>query len=190
MPYRVCVFCGAAEGARPRYRAIADDLGRRLARENTGVVYGAGGAGVMGALADAVLDEGGELIGVIPQDLMLRERGRTDLEDLRVVGSMHERKALMHELSNAYVVLPGGLGTLEEFFEVVTWAQLRLHDKRIVLLDVDNYYKPLVSLLDHAVAEGFMTDRDRRLVRIAQTVDEAIQLLSPDKHQTTGIASS
>lgn len=174
---RVCVFCGSGDGARPRYRAIAEQLGRRLAQEKIGVVYGAGGVGVMGALSDAVLDEGGELIGVIPQALMDREQGRRDLPDLRVVESMHERKALMHELADAYLVLPGGLGTFEELLEVTTWAQLGLHRKPIVVLDVEGYYRPLMALLDHGVTEGFMTRRDRALLTEAPTIGHAVRLL-------------
>jgi uncharacterized protein (TIGR00730 family) len=156
---------------------MAEQLGRRLAQEKIGVVYGAGGVGVMGALSDAVLDAGGELIGVIPRALMDRERGRPDLPDLRVVGSMHERKALMHELADAYLVLPGGLGTLEELLEVTTWAQLGLHRKPIVVLDIEGYYRPLMALLDHGVAEGFVTHRARSLLRQAPTIEAALRLL-------------
>lgn len=176
MSSRLCVFCGAAAGASPLYVAAARELGAAMAKAGIGLIYGAGGAGVMGALSDAVLAGGGEVIGVIPEALMAREYGRTDIADLRVVGSMHERKQLMHELADGFIALPGGLGTLEELFEAVTWTQLGLHDKPVVLLNVNGYYDPLLALLDHAVTEGFMTTRDRTLAKSAGDVPEALAL--------------
>ncbi len=132
----------------------------------------------MGAVSDAVLAAGGEVIGVIPQSLRDREYAREDLSDLRIVSTMHERKALMHELSDAFVVLPGGLGTFEEFFEVLTWAQLDLHSKPIVVLDIDGYYRPLVELLDHAESSGFMRPADRALVTVVETTAEVLETLT------------
>lgn len=131
----------------------------------------------MGALSDAVLNEGGEITGVIPQELLDREQGRRDLSDLRVVASMHERKALMHALVDAYLVLPGGLGTFEELLEVTTWAQLGLHSKPIVVCDVEGFYQPLLALLDHGVTEGFLTQNDHSLLRYTSTIEAAWQLL-------------
>ena len=173
---RVCVFCGASAGASPSYVRAAQELGTALAETGVGLVYGAGGVGVMGALSDAALAAGGEVIGVIPESLMAREFGRTDLKDLRIVGSMHERKQLMHDLSGGFIALPGGLGTLEELFEAVTWTQLGLHDKPVVLLNVDGYYDPLIALLEHAVDQGFMSAHDRTLLRSTTDVHEALRL--------------
>ncbi|WP_369215834.1 TIGR00730 family Rossman fold protein [Streptomyces flavofungini] len=168
------MFCGASPGKGPGAARLADGLGRACARQGIRVVYGAGGVGVMGALSDAVLAEGGEIVGVIPRALMDREFGRRDLTDLRVVDSMHTRKALMHDLSDAFVALPGGYGTLEELFEITAWAQLGLHAKPVVLLDADGFYAPLRGMLDHARAEGFISVEDRQLVRHASSVDDAL----------------
>ena len=150
---RICVFCGASPGARPEYREATAELARLLVKEGIGVVYGGGGVGLMGALADAVIAEGGEVIGVIPRALVDREIAHRDVIDMRVVGSMHERKALMAELADAFIALPGGLGTLEELFEVCTWAQLGLHRKPCALLNVAGYYDGIEDFLAHAVSE-------------------------------------
>src|SRR5215213_7338814 len=161
---RVCVFCGASPGARPAYREATEKLARVLASEGIGVVYGGGGVGLMGALADAVLAEGGEIIGVIPRALVDREIAHRDVTDMRVVGSMHERKALMAELSEAFVALPGGIGTLEELFEVYTWAQLGLHRKPCALLNVEGYFNGIASFLGHAVEERFVREEHREML--------------------------
>lgn len=161
---RVCVFCGSSPGARPSYTEAAEQLARLLVAEGIGVVYGGGGVGLMGKLADAVLAEGGDITGVIPRALVEREIGHADVSDMRVVSSMHERKATMAELADAFVALPGGLGTAEELFEVYTWAQLGLHDKPCALLNVDGYYEQLAAFLDHAVAERFVTEHHRSLL--------------------------
>jgi uncharacterized protein (TIGR00730 family) len=174
---RVCVFCGASPGNSPKYAKVARELGEALVSADLGLVFGAGGVGIMGAVSDAVLAAGGEAIGVIPQSLRDREYGRDDLSDLHIVSTMHERKALMHELSAGFVVLPGGLGTFEEFFEVLTWAQLGLHRKPIVVLDIDGYYQPLVELLDHAESSGFMTSADRELVTVVDSTTEVLAAL-------------
>lgn len=150
------VFCGSSLGARPEYEAAARELGRLLAARGLGLVYGGARVGLMGAVADAALAAGGDVVGVMPRALVAREIAHTGLRDLRVVESMHERKALMAELSDAFVALPGGLGTLEELFEVWTWAQLGLHRKPVALLDVADFYRPLVAFLDAAVGEGFV----------------------------------
>jgi uncharacterized protein (TIGR00730 family) len=161
---RVCVFCGASPGARPAYATAAADLARLLAAEGIGVVYGGGGVGLMGVVADATLEAGGEITGVIPRALVDREVGHQGVEDMRVVDSMHERKALMAELADAFVALPGGLGTLEELFEVYTWAQLGLHRKACGLLDVEGYYGDLAGFLDHSVAERFVRAEHRAML--------------------------
>jgi uncharacterized protein (TIGR00730 family) len=163
---RVCVFCGSSPGARPAYAEATAAMGRLLAGERIGVVYGGGQVGLMGVLADSVLAEGGEIVGVIPQALVDREIGHHGVADLRVVGSMHERKALMAELADAFVALPGGLGTLEELFEVYTWAQLGLHSKPCGLLDVEDYYSGLAAFLDHAVEERFVRAEHRAALMV------------------------
>lgn len=163
---RICVFCGSSEGRSPRYREAAVALGELCAREGIGIVYGGASLGLMGALADAARAAGGEVIGVIPEAMVTREIAHRQLSELRVVGSMHERKALMAELADAFVALPGGIGTLEELFEVWTWAQLKLHQKPCALLDVDAFYTGLTAFLDHVVHEGFLRAEQRALLRV------------------------
>jgi uncharacterized protein (TIGR00730 family) len=164
---RICVYAGSNPGRDPAYAAAAKDLARVLAARGIGVVYGGGKVGLMGILADTALAAGGEVIGVIPQDLVDREIGHHGLTELRVVGSMHERKALMAELSDAFVALPGGIGTLEELIEVYTWSQLALHDKPMGVLNVRGYYDALATLLDHAVDEGFLRTQHRAALHVA-----------------------
>ena len=147
---RICVFCGSQVGRRPLYAAAATALGTLLAQRGIGLVYGGGKIGLMGVVADAALAAGGEVIGVIPERLMNRELGHGGVTDLRVVDSMHERKAMMSELSDGFIALPGGYGTFEEFFEVVTWMQLGIQSKPCGLLNVGGYYDMLLALLDHA----------------------------------------
>jgi len=163
---RICVFCGASPGARPEYRQATAELARVLVKEGIGVVYGGGGVGLMGALADAVITEGGDLTGVIPRALVEREIAHRDVMDMRVVGSMHERKALMAEASDAFIALPGGIGTLEELFEVYTWAQLGLHQKPCALLNVEGYFDGIEDFLAHAVDERFLREETRDLLMI------------------------
>jgi uncharacterized protein (TIGR00730 family) len=163
---RICVFCGASPGARPEYAEAARELARLLTAEGIGVVYGGGGVGLMGALADAVIAADGELTGVIPRALVDREIAHRDVMDMRVVGSMHERKELMAELSDAFVALPGGIGTLEELFEVYTWAQLGLHRKPCALLNIEGYYNGIADFLTHAVAERFLRQETRDLLLV------------------------
>jgi uncharacterized protein (TIGR00730 family) len=163
---RLCVFCGSSPGARPAYGEAADELGRLLVAEGIGLVYGGGKVGLMGRLADAVLAEEGEAIGVLPEALMAREIGHPGLEDLRVVGSMHERKALMADLADGFVALPGGLGTVEELFEVYTWAQLGLHRKPCALLDVEGYYEGIATFLARAVEERFLREDHRAMLMV------------------------
>jgi uncharacterized protein (TIGR00730 family) len=153
---RVCVFAGSSDGGRPAYRDTAGALGRELADRGLGVVYGGARVGLMGALADAALASNGEVIGVIPRALMAKEIAHDGLTELRVVSSMHERKATMADLADAFVALPGGWGTLEELFEVLTWGQLGLHRKPCGVLDVEGYFSGLVSFATHMVNEGFV----------------------------------
>lgn len=153
---RVCVFCGSAAGRRPAYADLARALADALARRGLGLVYGGGSVGLMGVLADAVLETGGEVIGVLPRGLASKELAHEGLTQLHVVGSMHERKALMASLADGFIALPGGLGTMEELVEVLTWAQLGIHRKPVGLLDVADYWSGLQTLLTHAAAEGFV----------------------------------
>jgi uncharacterized protein (TIGR00730 family) len=150
---RVCVFCGSSSGSRPEYRTAAEELGTEVVRRKIGLVYGGGNVGLMGVIADAVLKAGGEVMGVIPENLMAKEVGHNGLTKLHVVRSMHERKALMADLSDAFIALPGGFGTLEEFCEIVTWSQLGLHTKPCGILNVQGYYSPLLAMFDHAVKD-------------------------------------
>jgi len=174
---RICVFCGSSPGSRPEYRAATEELGTELTRRNIGLVYGGGNVGLMGVLADAVLGAGGEALGVIPEHLMAREIGHNGLTKLHVVHSMHERKALMADLSDAFVALPGGFGTLEEFCEVVTWTQLGLHAKPCGILNVLGFYSPLLAMLDHAVQERFLKPENRALVLARESPSELLQAL-------------
>jgi uncharacterized protein (TIGR00730 family) len=158
---KICVFCGSSPGARPEYAEATEAFAQLVVAENIGVVYGGGGVGLLGKLADAVLAQGGEITGVIPHALVDKEIGHPHVEDMRLVDSMHERKALMAELADAFVALPGGLGTLEELFEVFTWSQLGLHHKPLALLDVEGYYDGIAAFLDHAVRERFLNAKQR-----------------------------
>jgi uncharacterized protein (TIGR00730 family) len=161
---RICVFCGSSPGARPEYARAARQVGALLARCGIGLVFGGGKVGMMGQLAQAALENRGEVIGVIPRGLHERNVAFSGLDDLRVVGTMHERKALMAELSDGFIALPGGLGTLEELFEILTWAQLGMHRKPSGLLDVAGFFAPLLSFLDHVTCQGFIDARHRELL--------------------------
>lgn len=173
----VCVYAGSQAGVRPAYAQAAADLGRRLAGRGVRIVYGGGAVGLMGVLADAALAAGGDVVGVIPYALLQREVGHRGLTALHVVDSMHERKRVMAQLSDAFVALPGGIGTLEELVEAMTWTQLGIHDKPCALLDVDAYYGPLVAYLDHAEREGFLPRRTRDLLLEANEIDTLLARL-------------
>lgn len=166
---RVCVFLGSNPGNKPDYLKAAQDMGAELARRGITCVYGGSNVGLMGALADAALAAGGEVIGIIPTALQKKEIAHTGLTEQHVVGSMHERKALMAELSDAFIALPGGMGTLEELCEMLTWAQLGFHKKPCGLLDVDGYYASLCTFLDNAVAQGFIQPLHRTMLLSAPT---------------------
>src|SRR4249919_1896970 len=161
---RICVFCGSSTGNRPVYREAAEIMGSLLAKRGIGLVYGGGHVGLMGVIADACLAGGGEVIGVIPQSLADREIAHGGLTDLRIVDSMHTRKAMMADLSDAFIAMPGGVGTFEEFFEAVTWTQLGLHRKACGLLNVDGFYSSLEGFIDRVVAEGFIKPLHRGVI--------------------------
>lgn len=178
---RVCVFAGANRGAREDYAQAAQQLARELVSRGIDVVYGGGKVGMMGVLADATLAAGGKVIGIIPKALLAKEVGHAGLTELRVVASMHERKAMMAELSDGFIALPGGLGTLEEFFEVLTWAQLGLHAKPCGLLNVSGYYDRLLEFLDHTVEERFVRNQHRGLVITSTSPAELLERLAAYK---------
>jgi uncharacterized protein (TIGR00730 family) len=158
----VCVFCGSGFGKRQAYTKAAAELGRLFACLGIRLVYGGSSVGLMGVIADACLEAGGEVVGVIPRSMVDREIAHTGLADLRVVLSMHERKALMAELSDAFIAMPGGFGTFDELFEILTWRQIGIHEKPVGLLNVESYFEPLLAMADHAVGEGFLRAPHRR----------------------------
>jgi hypothetical protein len=172
---RLCVFTGSSPGAHPDYAHAARKLGATLAAQGIGLVYGGASVGLMGVVADAALDAGADVVGVIPQALVDREIAHPRVDDLRVVGSMHERKALMADLADGFVALPGGMGTLEELFEVYTWTQLGLHSKPLGLLDVRGYYGQLAAFLDHAVEERFLTPEHREMLVVEDRAEAMIE---------------
>jgi uncharacterized protein (TIGR00730 family) len=175
---RVCVYAGSNPGSDPVYADAARGFAAELVRRGIGLVYGGGKVGLMGVLADTVLEAGGEAIGVMPQALIDREIGHPALTELKVVDSMHERKAQMAELSDAFVAVPGGIGTLEELIEVYTWSQLGIHDKACGVLNVNGYYDHLAALLDHAVAEGFLRPQHRAVLSVASEPAELLDRLA------------
>jgi uncharacterized protein (TIGR00730 family) len=174
---RICVFCGSSLGVHPKYLAEAKSLGQQMASGGWSLVYGGTSVGLMGAIADSVLSGGAEVIGVLPQALQDREIAHQGLSKLHLVGSMHERKALMASLSDAFIALPGGYGTLDEFFEIVTWAQLKIHSKPCVLINTDGYYDFLLRFLELAVREEFVKPSNRRLIQVARDSAEALQFI-------------
>jgi uncharacterized protein (TIGR00730 family) len=174
---RVCVFCGSSHGVRPAYSDAARSLGQALVARGLGLVYGGGKVGLMGVVADAVLAAGGDVVGVIPHALMAREIGHAGLTTMHVVDSMHERKALMADAADAFIALPGGVGTFEELFEAITWTQLGLHAKPCGLLNVDGFFDDLLRFLDHAWVEGFIKPETRAIVKASADARELLDLL-------------
>jgi uncharacterized protein (TIGR00730 family) len=174
----VCVFCGSAPGARPSYSAAARELGAELAHRGITLVYGGGRLGLMGIVADATLAAGGRVVGVIPRMLIEREAAHTGLTQQHVVTTMHERKTLMAEMSDGFVGLPGGMGTFDELVEIVTWAQLGLHAKPVILANIENYFDKMYAMLDYAVAERFVTAESRARWRNAESVTRVMQILA------------
>ncbi|HUF27960.1 MAG TPA: TIGR00730 family Rossman fold protein [Gemmatimonadaceae bacterium] len=175
---RVCVFAGSSIGVQPEYRGSAEALGRVLAARRIGLVYGGARVGLMGAVADAVLASRGQVTGVIPEALVLKEVAHTGLSELRIVRSMHERKAVMADIADAFIALPGGWGTLDEFFEILTWGQLGLHQKPCGLLNARGYFDGLLSFVGHSIAEGFVRPEYRSMISVTDSPDELIDLLS------------
>jgi uncharacterized protein (TIGR00730 family) len=175
--HSVCVFCGSSRGIDRAYTEAARSLGRTLAEANVRLIFGGGHVGLMGVLSNAALEAGGEVIGVIPGFLVERELAHSGLNDLRIVGSMHERKALMSELSDGFITLPGGIGTLEEFFEILTWAQLGKHEKPCGLLNVAGYYDPLLAVFDHMLDKGFLSQSNRALLLVKSEPAKLLQRL-------------
>jgi hypothetical protein len=182
---RVCVFCGSNFGSRPSYAETAKNVGMILASKEIELVYGGGRVGLMGAIADSVLAAGGKVIGVIPESLLAKEVAHLNLTELRVVSSMHERKALMAELSDGFIALPGGFGTFEEFCEILTWAQLGFHKKPCGILNVANFYDSLLTLFDFAVAEGFVRSEHRSLVLVEKEIVALLEKMSKYIPQAT-----
>jgi len=182
---RICVFCGSSVGANPAYRQAAQRLGELMVERGIGLVFGGGCVGLMGVIADAVLAKGGEAIGVIPDSLVRREIGHRGVTKLHVVESMHQRKALMADLSDAFIALPGGYGTMEEFCEAVTWSQLGIQQKPCGLLNIERYWAGLLAVLDHAVDEQFVRPENAQLVLVASTPEgmlERLQEWTPPGH--------
>lgn len=185
---RVCVFCGSKHGRQTGYTMAARKTGRVLAEQGMGLVYGGGDVGLMGEVADAALEAGGEVTGIIPSFMVGQEVAHHGLTDLEVVDSMHERKARMAELADGFVALPGGWGTLEELFEVVTWAQLGLHAKPVGLLDVGGFFDDLLQFLDRAVAEGFVTEAHRGLLTADDDIERLLDAMA--RSSTRGATTS
>ena len=177
----ICVYCGSSNGVTPQYAAVARQLAATLVDQNLQLVYGGGNVGLMGALADEVMRLGGEVTGVIPQLLMDREVGHNNITRLHIVKDMHERKALMAELSDAFIAMPGGIGTLEELFEMLTWHQLGFHQKPTGVLNVLGFYDGLLQFLNHQVEQGFLHPRHRSLLHQSDQALELVQLLK--QHQ-------
>ena len=178
---RLCVFCGSNSGAAPEYGLTAAELGAALARRGIGLVYGGSNVGLMGTLADAALAGGGEVIGVIPHSLVIREVAHRGLTDLRVVETMHQRKALMADLADGFIALPGGYGTFDELCEILTWAQLGIHSKPVGLLNVLGYWDPFLKFLDHSVEAGFLRLAHRGLLEARAGVEEILEVVTGAK---------
>ena len=174
----ICVFCGSAAGANPVYAATARELGRELAARKLALVYGGGRVGLMGEVASAALAAGGTVVGVIPHALALKEIAQEDCTELVVVDTMHERKALMADRSDAFVALPGGFGTCDELFEILTWAQLGIHNRPVAVLNVNGFFTPLLAWLDHIVTEGLLRPKHRGLLLVADAVPDLLDALA------------
>ncbi|KAL9395070.1 hypothetical protein Peur_014355 [Populus x canadensis] len=186
---RVCVFCGSSPGKNPNYQHAAIQLGKQLVERNIDLVYGGGSIGLMGLVSQAVYDGGRHVLGVIPKTLMPREITGETVGEVKAVSGMHQRKAEMARQADAFIALPGGYGTLEELLEVITWAQLGIHDKPVGLLNVDGYYNSLLSFIDKAVDEGFITPAARHIIVSAHTAQELMCLLEDYEAEHSGVAS-
>lgn len=173
----VCVYCGSSSAVDETYRSAAKDIGEELGRQGISLVYGGGRVGLMGIAADATLAAGGQVIGIIPRHIQSLEIEHTGLTELHIVEDMHTRKAMMAERSDGFVILPGGLGTLDETFEILTWKQLKLHDKPVVVVDIDGYWSPMVEMIDHIIASGFAKPAHRDLFTVVPSVSEILPAL-------------
>lgn len=174
----VAVFCGSKTGDNPRYTEDSIALGKALAKHNIGLVFGGGSVGLMNEIANSVMKNGGKAYGVIPKHLLDMEVGHPNLTDLRVTRDMHERKATIHELSDAFIALPGGFGTFEELMEIVTWSQIKIHNKPIILFNIDGYYDKLIDFIDHAISSGFIREENRSIIKVVTSTAECIKLLT------------
>lgn len=179
--YRICVFCGSNDGSRPEYLEASRDLGQRIAAAGMGLVYGGASIGLMGTVADAALAGGGEVIGVLPAVLKDREVAHAGLTKLHFVETMHERKALMADYAGAFIALPGGYGTLDEFMEILTWAQLGIHTKPCVIVNTLGYYDGLLAFMNQAVTQGFLRDSNRALIQVARDGEEALAVIEQNR---------
>jgi uncharacterized protein (TIGR00730 family) len=174
----LCVYCGSARGKSPTYIAAAQELGQALAKRKIRLIYGGARIGIMGEAADAAIRHGGEVIGIIPAHLQNSEVGHSGITELKIVDSMHTRKKLMFDMSDAFAVLPGGFGTLDELFEIITWRMLSLHDKPVVIVNVDGYWNPLQQLIDHAIGEGFARDTARQHFSVVNSIGRLFDILA------------
>ena len=174
----VAVFCGSKTGNNPRFTQDSIGLGKALAEKDIGLVFGGGSVGLMNEIANAVMQNGGKAYGVIPQHLLDMEVGHNGLTDLRITKDMHERKATIHELSDAFIALPGGFGTFEELMEIVTWSQIQIHDKPIILFNIDGYYDKLIDFIDHAINSGFIRQENRSIIKVVTSTEQCMKLLS------------
>lgn len=181
---RICVFCGSNKGGSASYSAAARELGKLLAEKKISLVYGGGNVGLMGIIADTVMNAGGEVIGVIPEALVAKEVAHRGLSELKTVKSMHERKSVMADLSDGFIALPGGFGTFEEFFEVVTWTQLGLHKKPCGILNVEGFFEPLIALVKKGTAEGFIRQEHADILLAASSPRELLRLIGEWKPPT------
>lgn len=172
---RICVFCGSSPGSKPEYVEMAAQLGKELAKNDIGLVYGGGSVGMMGVLADSVVKSQGRVTGVITKQLFKMEVGFTELSDLRIVGTMHERKAMMAQLSDGFIALPGGFGTMDEMFEILTWAQLNIHQKPCGFLNVNGYYNKLIDFIDHMISQNFINKSCRSLLQVDEQPDSLLE---------------
>jgi len=185
--FSVCVYCGSRLGNKPGYQALAQALGTAIGKRGWQLVYGGGRAGLMGTVADATLKAGGRVVGVIPESLMKLEVGHAGLTELHVVNSMHSRKQLMAERSDAFIAMPGGIGTFEELFEVWTWRHLGYHDRPLGLLDTEGYWLPMMAFLQHSVAEGFMGADQMAMLRVDDDIERLLDAMVADSGTNSGV---
>ena len=187
IPFSVCVYCGSRLGNKPSYQALAQALGTAIGKRGWQLVYGGGRAGLMGTVADATLKAGGRVVGVIPESLMKLEVGHAGLTELHVVDSMHSRKQLMAERSDAFIAMPGGIGTFEELFEVWTWRHLGYHDRPLGLLDTEGYWLPMMAFLQHSVAEGFMGADQMAMLRVDDDIERLLDAMAAGSGADSGV---